>query len=44
MVEEIGKQSLRVFDGADGVEGIVKLEEAGSGDNAEYIGVGVSFA
>ena len=44
MIEEIGKQALRVFNGSDGVEGVVELEEAGSGDNAENVGVGVGFA
>ena len=44
MVEEIGKQTLRVFDGSDGVQGVVKLEEAGSRDNTKNICVGVGFA
>ena len=43
MIEEIGEQALRVFNGADGVKGVIKLEEAGSRDNAKDICVRISF-
>ena len=44
MIEEIGKQALRVFNRADSVQGVVELEETGSRDNAEHVCVGVGFA
>lgn len=44
MIKEVGKEALRVFDRANGIKGVIKLEPSIGCDNAENVSVRIVIA